>query len=64
MDIAKLTEDLLGGPGGLLAPRIDLQAFQKRLHEEAALAKAATGKLLVYGLNAKRRSGRERAAKK
>jgi len=46
------------------APLIDLQAFQKRLHEEAALAKAATGKLLVYGLNAKRRSGRERAAKK
>ena len=46
------------------APLIDLQSFQKRLHEEAALAKAATGKLLVYGLNAKRRSGRERAAKK
>jgi len=40
------------------APLRDVQAFSKQLHAEAGLGKAAREGLMVYGMNAKRRSAR------
>ena len=40
------------------APLRDLQRFQVELHTTAGLCRAAQEGLLVYGMNARRRSGR------
>ena len=41
-----------------LAPLADLQQFQRQLHADVGLSKAAREGLMVYGMNAKRRSAR------
>ena len=42
-----------------LAPLADLQQFQRQLHADVGLSKAAREGLMVYGMNAKRRSARK-----
>ena len=40
------------------APLADMEAFQRQLHADVGLSKAAREGLMVYGMNAKRRSAR------